>query len=81
MIPQTENIDSIEETLLEECQFFEDCGESSCDRAETAMEVCHRILQRLSTHPQDYSTKMNESDFLKQIWIASFTGGPIQYRC
>ncbi|KAH8401509.1 hypothetical protein KR009_006016 [Drosophila setifemur] len=78
MIPQSENSTLIEDTFPEEPQLSE---ESRCGQDQRALEVYQRILQRLQTQPQEYAIKTNESDLMKQIWIASFTGRPIQYHC
>ncbi|XP_017110519.1 ventrally expressed gene D protein [Drosophila elegans] len=82
MIPQNENPAIIlDDTYVEEHQFSDHCGQSLCGQAQTAFEVYQRILHRLQNHPHENPTKASESDLMKQIWLASFTGRPIQYNC
>ncbi|XP_016930606.3 ventrally expressed gene D protein [Drosophila suzukii] len=81
MIPQSENTPLTEDTYLEESQFSEHCGQSRCGQAQTAFEVYQRILHRLQNQPQENGTRANENELEKQIWLASFTGRPIQYQC
>ncbi|XP_017078860.1 ventrally expressed gene D protein [Drosophila eugracilis] len=82
MIPQSDNPSLNEDTYVEESQFPgpEHCGQSRCGQSQTAYEVYQRILQRLQPHPQEKTAKANENELEKQIWLASFTGRPIQYR-
>ncbi|XP_016987459.1 ventrally expressed gene D protein [Drosophila rhopaloa] len=81
MIPQNENPPSIQDTYIEEPQFSDHCGQSRCGQAQTALEVYQRILHRIHNQPQENDTKASENDLMKQIWLASFTGRPIQYNC
>ncbi|XP_043645933.1 ventrally expressed gene D protein [Drosophila teissieri] len=81
MIPHSENPFSSEDTFVEEPQFSEHCGNSRCGQPQTAYEVYHRILQRLQAQEHKASTEANEQELRKQIWIASFTGRPLQYQC
>jgi len=81
MIPQSENTPLTEDTYLEESQFSEHCGQNRCGQAQTAFEVYQRILHRLQNQPQENGTRANENELEKQIWLASFTGRPIQYQC
>ncbi|XP_037714506.1 ventrally expressed gene D protein [Drosophila subpulchrella] len=81
MIPQSENPPLTEDTYLEESQFSEHCGQSRCGQAQTAFEVYQRILHRLQTQPQENGTRADDNELEKQIWLASFTGRPIQYKC
>ncbi|XP_020799152.1 ventrally expressed gene D protein [Drosophila serrata] len=82
MIPQSEGPALIEDSYAGEPQFSSadsSCGQSSCGKAQTALEVYQRILQRLEQ--QEDTTKSRQNDLKRQIWIASFTGGTIQYHC
>ncbi|EDV55596.1 ventrally expressed gene D protein [Drosophila erecta] len=81
MIPLSENPFSIEDTYVEEPQSSEHCGSSRCGQPQTAYVVYHRILQRLQAQEHKSSTEPNEKELRKQIWIASFTGRPLQYQC
>lgn len=83
MIPQSESPASFEDSYAGEPQFSEDssCGQSRCGQAQTALEVYQRILQRLESQREENTEKAIENDLMKQIWIASFTGKTIQYRC
>ncbi|KAH8348829.1 hypothetical protein KR084_011658 [Drosophila pseudotakahashii] len=81
MIPQSENNPLAEDTYDEEAQFSEHCGQSRCGQNQTAFEVYQRILHRLQAHAQENDTKVNDNELQKQIWLASFTGRPIQYQC
>ncbi|KAH8376241.1 hypothetical protein KR200_008923 [Drosophila serrata] len=82
MIPQSEGPALIEDLYAGEPQLSSgdsSCGQSSCGKAQTALEVYQRILQRLEQ--QEDTTKSRQNDLKRQIWIASFTGGTIQYHC
>ncbi|XP_017054283.1 ventrally expressed gene D protein [Drosophila ficusphila] len=81
MLPQTETPSSIENTYVEAPQFAEHCGQSRCGQAQTAFEVYQRILQRLQANQQENLEEAKENDLIKQIWLDSFTGRPIQYQC
>ncbi|KAH8269644.1 hypothetical protein KR018_011367 [Drosophila ironensis] len=76
MIPECEHSILMEEEVLEESCYYEDCGQSRCE--QTAWEVYQRILQRLQAQTQESAT--DDSDLMKQLWLASFTGRPIQYQ-
>ncbi|XP_017027562.1 ventrally expressed gene D protein [Drosophila kikkawai] len=81
MIPQSEGPALFEDSYAGEPHFSEDsaCGQSRCGKTQTALEVYQRILQRLER--QEDTTKAHQNDLKRQIWIASFTGGTIQYHC
>ncbi|XP_017007945.2 ventrally expressed gene D protein [Drosophila takahashii] len=80
MIPQSENNPLAKDTYVEESQFSEHCGQSRCGQNQTAFEVYQRIVHRLQANTQESDYKANDSELQKQIWLASFTGRPIQYQ-
>ncbi|EDW01297.1 uncharacterized protein LOC6560210 [Drosophila grimshawi] len=56
------------------------CEESRCNQLQTASHVYRRIVERMQKqHTQSFDPNPCE-EILKQIWIASFTGGNIYYR-
>ncbi|ALC40517.1 ventrally-expressed-protein-D [Drosophila busckii] len=80
MIPQSE----FAATAAVQTQLDVDyCEESRCNQPQTAVEIYHRILERLQRqseqHHMDKTADQISEDLLKQIWIASFTGGNIYY--
>ncbi|KAH8304843.1 hypothetical protein KR059_000096, partial [Drosophila kikkawai] len=79
MIPPSEGPALLEYSYAGESQFSEDsaCGQSRCGKAQTALEVYQRILQRLER--QEDTTKAHQNDLKRQIWIASFTGETISF--
>ncbi|KAH8254261.1 hypothetical protein KR032_009160 [Drosophila birchii] len=82
MIPQSEEPALFEDSFSGEPQFSSEdpsCGQSRCGKAQTALEVYQRILQHLER--QEDTSKAHQNDLKRQIWIASFTGGTIQYNC
>ncbi|KAH8291279.1 hypothetical protein KR054_010285 [Drosophila jambulina] len=82
MIPQSESPALFEDSCAGEFQLSSEdsaCGQSRCGKAQTALEVYQRILQRLEL--EENNTKAHHDELKRQIWIASFTGGTIQYHC
>ncbi|KAH8399329.1 hypothetical protein KR215_007837 [Drosophila sulfurigaster] len=77
MIPQTEDIETAPVYLQ---SGKSDCEESRCNQLQTAAEVYRRILERLQREQQYQNAQTQHEETLKQIWIASFTGGNIYYR-
>ncbi|XP_016953190.1 ventrally expressed gene D protein [Drosophila biarmipes] len=80
MIPQSESPQT-QDTYVKESQFSEHCGQSRCGQAQTAFEVYQRLVDRLQIHPQEMGKQPNRNELERQIWLASFTGRPLQYQC
>lgn len=80
MLPETEYHTTTTTTTPESCMEYDWSyyEESRCNQLETAEQVYRRLMERLQRHtPPSTSTDV---DTLKQIWLASFTGGNIYYR-
>ncbi|KAH8299681.1 hypothetical protein KR044_004545 [Drosophila immigrans] len=80
MIPQTEDIKTAPDYLYHWPTSKSFCEESRCNDLQTAAEVYRRIVERLQRQTQCQNTQTQHEETLKQLWIASFTGGNVYYR-
>ncbi|XP_023164675.1 uncharacterized protein LOC111595261 [Drosophila hydei] len=84
MIPSAESIDSAQAGFESPINMGVWCEESRCNQLQTAADVYRRTVERIqreTTDCQDNSSAAKAyEEILKQIWIATFTGGNIYYR-
>ncbi|KAH8370489.1 hypothetical protein KR093_003655 [Drosophila rubida] len=80
MIPQTEDVATAQDYQQTWATGKSFCEESRCNQLQTAAEVYRRIVEKLQRQAQRPNAQNQQEETLKQIWIASFTGGNVYYR-